>query len=150
MLLSCCFQNSTELCEETKKDEKYRYREVKKCYTTLNNIKLQVKYPMKREHKRVLKKKLSNDSSYERPSMKCPKVTDEKDSLDDQHHSMKKNNFWKETSSHIESQNKQKNFTEITIANSVENYGKGKPMRGIYEIIMRCCFRHSKDTQKQC
>merc|ERR1719499_1416501 len=79
---------------------------------------------MKREHKRVLKKKLSNDSSYERPSMKCPKVTDEKASLDDQHYLTKKNNFWKETSSHIESQNKQKNFTEITLANSVENYGK--------------------------
>ena len=114
MLLSCCFQNSTELCEETKKDEKYRYREVKKWYSTFNDIKLQVKYPMKREHKRVLKKKLSNDSSHERTSMKCPKVADEKDPLDDQQYLINKNNF------------KHTNLTEISMVNQENKQKKGK------------------------
>ena len=105
------------MCEETKKDEKYRYREVKKFYTTFNKIKLQVKYPMKREHKRVLKKKLSNDSAYERTSMKCPKVADEKDPLDDQHYLIDKNNYSNGSTLRFESQNKHTNITEISRVN---------------------------------
>jgi len=137
MLLSCCFQNSTEMCEETKKDEKYRYREVK--------------YPMKREHKRVLKKKLSNDSAYERTSMKCPKVADEKDSLDDQHYLIDKNNYSNGSTLRFESQNKHTNLTEISMVNQ-ENKQK-KEIQKTYKNNVnenKSLTNHSLNSRDPC